>query len=49
MAIEKPRSLPEPHVPVIDPKTGLLTRIWREYLFDFDKRLREVIDQLNTP
>jgi hypothetical protein len=32
-----PRPLPPPQIPVIDPRTGLMTRDWYDYLRDRDR------------
>ncbi len=40
--VPNPPKLPPPGQPMIDPKTGVMTKEWREYFQQADDRLRKL-------
>lgn len=43
--IREPRNLPPPQVPVIDGKSGLMSRDWYDYFREADAAMRALVKQ----
>ncbi len=45
-ATQPPAPIPGPNVPFIDPRTGLVTREWYEWLKSIDRLVRGLRDEI---
>lgn len=46
--IKIPQRLPDPKIPVLDPRTGKMDTAWYQYFREIDDRVRKIIDLLNV-